>query len=928
MLENSPLQKKKNAISKQKLVFGILLALFVIAYNFIWLNRSFTMSEGWVATYVNLINQGKVPYRDFYYFLPPLNLLIDYVIWTISSGYFFVYRLIRLAERVLMVELMYHLISKKVEPFIACVGSFLGAVLASACGYDLVGDYNQTMQLLVVLLCIIVIKYVENIDNLKVKWKWMFLAGVCGGLMFLSKQTIIVSSGITFALFVLYLVITKKEKNFIKMIISVVCGLAVPLGITFAYMVYTHSLTEFIYQVFQDTSSKGSLVSIILFSQTGMIWNFVREVIAILCVAVFFVLQTKKNDSTKKSVSMLQLGLVVGAAVLIGSVYYDDVLTSFKLSFETRFTYVFIVFVALLLIVNINKLYGKLIAFGVGICSILLLLFNVNECAKVLYSDTKSFDVMGSLVTFIHLTLAIYVIFYLIKCKKNKTAVDYPLVILICGSLASGWATSMSSGVNSLTTASAFISVPTLTFVLFRNTRFSKDIYKKLFLVFALACICVCGAQKSQNAYAWWGDSEAPFIEKTLTSDIRALKGFKFSRQEKAKYDGLTELIDYYTDEDSVIFGFPYTKVYNVFLNNYNADTFVPVIFYDVCADDFAEKDAKTLRDNPPDIVVWQDIPDCVELHEEYFRDGEAVGQRKIQKWFYDVYKTDYDLVGQVDCVFVYKLKDGKEPDKTYIERKSRKNTTLEKKVVRKNKPSKTLKGEGTMSKPYLITSADDLKLFKTLVNSGEKFENEYVMQTADIDLSVFETWSPIGIYNSPGIFCGVYNGNGYTIKNLTLSGEEKNGYLGLFGQLAGTVINVTLLDCDIDGNYVGGIASYATYESKIINCAVTGGKINAENRAGGICDNSKGDVVNCICTAKVTGDVPSGISGYFYTNAENCFSTTGNDVSVDDGKPIDEATVDSLNEYLKTIQEKAFRKLLLEWKNDNGTPVLVPESK
>lgn len=910
-------------LKKQKIVFGIVLAILVVAYNFIWLNRSFTMSEGWVATYVGLINQGKVPYRDFYYFLPPLNLLIDYVIWTISSGYFFIYRLIRLAERVLMVELMYSIIVKRIDPFIACIGSFLGAVLASASGYDLVGDYNQTMQLLVVLLCIIVIQYVKNIDNLKVKWKWMFLAGVCGGLMFLSKQTIIVSSGITFALFVLYLVITKKEKNFIKMIISVVCGLAVPLGITFVYLVYTHSLSEFVYQVFQDTSSKGTIFDIILFSQTDMIWKFIRETLAILCIALFYVIQNKKSLAGKKNITVLQMGLAAASALLIGSVYYDTVIESFKESFETKFTLLFILFVAIILIINVDKLYGKLITFAIGISSVLILLFNINDCAEILYSETESFSVMNSLVTFIHLALAVYVVMYLIKCKRNKQAVDYPIVVMICGSLASGWATSMSSGADSLTVATAFISVPTLTLVLFRNKSMTKQVYKKLFIIFALTCICVCGAQKSQNAYAWWGDSEAPFIDKTETSDIRALKGFKFSQQEKVKYDKLTELIDYYTDDDSVIFGFPYAKVYNVFLDNYNMDNFVPVMFYDVCADDFATKDAKTIKENPPDIVVWQDIPDCIETHEEFFRDDEPLGQRKIQEWFCKANKTDYELVGQVDCVFVYKLKDGTKIDKKYIERKTRENKTITRAHIRKSAPENTLKGEGTRKDPYLISSAEDLRLFRILVNSGEKFEDEYFKQTADVDLSKYSsTWAPIGMYKTVGKFSGVYDGNGYIIKNADLTDSGYNGNLGLFGQLEGTVINVVLVDCIVDGENVGGIASAMTHDAKIINCSVLGGTITAEEKAAGICQNAKGDIINCVSTAEVKGEYASGISGNYYGKIENCFSSVGSEVAIDDGNAITKNTVKELNDNIDNI-EMVYDVELCHWKSSNNKLVL-----
>ena len=47
--------------------------------------------------------------------------------------------------------------------------------------------------------------------------------------------------------------------------------------------------------------------------------------------------------------------------------------------------------------------------------------------------------------------------------------------------------------------------------------------------------------------------------------NIAALKGFKFSSLEKKKYEDLNRIIEKNTNKDSTIWGFPYTKVYNIF---------------------------------------------------------------------------------------------------------------------------------------------------------------------------------------------------------------------------------------------------------------------------------------------------------------------------------------------------------------------------
>ena len=80
-------------ISTIKNVLSIGIFLAVVCYSAIYANNTFPISEGWNVNYVELIWHGKVPYRDFYYYLPPLNLLVDAVLWKLSFGSLLLYRL-------------------------------------------------------------------------------------------------------------------------------------------------------------------------------------------------------------------------------------------------------------------------------------------------------------------------------------------------------------------------------------------------------------------------------------------------------------------------------------------------------------------------------------------------------------------------------------------------------------------------------------------------------------------------------------------------------------------------------------------------------------------------------------------------------------------------------------------------------------------
>ena len=54
----------------------ITIAVVTILYSMLYIN-TMPVSEGWGIFYVEQLFQGKVPYRDFYYYLPPLNLVLD-----------------------------------------------------------------------------------------------------------------------------------------------------------------------------------------------------------------------------------------------------------------------------------------------------------------------------------------------------------------------------------------------------------------------------------------------------------------------------------------------------------------------------------------------------------------------------------------------------------------------------------------------------------------------------------------------------------------------------------------------------------------------------------------------------------------------------------------------------------------------------------
>ncbi len=182
------------------------------------------------------------------------------------------------------------------------------------------------------------------------------------------------------------------------------------------------------------------------------------------------------------------------------------------------------------------------------------------------------------------------------------------------------------------------------------------------------------------------------------------------------------------------------------------------------------------------------------------------------------------------------------------------------------------LKGEGTEQKPYLIESVEDLCRFRAFVNLGCSFNGYWIRQTVDLDLSSIENWVPIGEYGKNCYFYGVYDGAGHSISNLTILGKKNSG---LFGMLAGTVMNLGIESGRIEGACVGAIASHGTGTvPMIVNC-YNKATVEGTLRAGGIVDNFGGGIIaNCLNLGKVSGQNQSGgIASYGAKRIVNSFS-------------------------------------------------------
>ncbi|MFQ9448840.1 MAG: GLUG motif-containing protein [Christensenellales bacterium] len=183
----------------------------------------------------------------------------------------------------------------------------------------------------------------------------------------------------------------------------------------------------------------------------------------------------------------------------------------------------------------------------------------------------------------------------------------------------------------------------------------------------------------------------------------------------------------------------------------------------------------------------------------------------------------------------------------------------------------------------FYITTAQQLKRLADEVNAGDSKSDKTYLLANDIDLSGYPDWTPIGRFDPPDDmlpFSGVFDGQGYSITGLKISGNEDAR--GLFGYTYCSAIrNVVIRNPEIQGgDKVGALVGHQAYSSEgIENCAVIGGKIQGINRAGGLVGNmEESPIKNCYttCEVAVTFSKAGGIVGAHKVGSglENCYAT------------------------------------------------------
>ena len=194
--------------------------------------------------------------------------------------------------------------------------------------------------------------------------------------------------------------------------------------------------------------------------------------------------------------------------------------------------------------------------------------------------------------------------------------------------------------------------------------------------------------------------------------------------------------------------------------------------------------------------------------------------------------------------------------------------------------------GDGDADSPYQVSSAEHLA---DIPNQGL---DKYYIQTANIYLTEagYTDWTPLGTYAAP--FTAKYDGDGYVIRGLTVTGSNNNASLLGFVSGGAVIENIHIRDANVTGGLNVGIlvgiisdGGGATGGATIRNCS-TGGMVSGTARVGGMIGAVQHDdavIRESFSTADVAADpanssqrgAAGGLAGFVLSGlVENCYAS------------------------------------------------------
>lgn len=565
--------------AKDKKLSFMYLCIVVLGYLLFVFNRYLPVQEGWFQYDVLLIDNGKLPYRDFYLHIQPLYLYMIYALEKIFGPYFIYLRAYGVIERIIIVCSIFYVLRKQFNDNDAFIVTVFGVFFYSSFNVDLTYSYYQTSLLLSLASAIFFERGLKDSETVSC---FYIIAGIMVALLFFTKQStgMVFFAGLLAVLLIHYLRLKKHHEMLIAAGYYLIGFTAVAFSML-AWLVCNNALGPYFKVVFLASESKGPIFSI-LFGFVPRLWRLVDPVylivILLFIVSTFFV--DRMSGKTLKYVKS------------------NDKSTCLYYSVTVMICYIYAY-------------------FRNSVVEHIWILRN-------LYNITQYIIVVCSMV------IVAAIVYYQVKwyAEPSDEKIKMRLYWIVIAFMMM-----YSHGMSGILEAQAFIFALPLAMLLWWSTYQNNKtlrIVKGITILFGLLIVVMITSQKYSQPYYWWGWGEPNVRTANENSSLKELKGMKISLRSKNIYEKVCSIILKNTTKKDDVFFFPHNTLFNV-LTGRTYNNYTTVCYFDVCSDKHALQAAKYLEYSKPKMIIHMIFPDeAWKTHEDIFRQGKTSGQREI----------------------------------------------------------------------------------------------------------------------------------------------------------------------------------------------------------------------------------------------------------------------------------------------------------
>jgi hypothetical protein len=568
----------------------------ITAYMLLIHNRYFPIQDGGLAWYARLMQQGKLPYKDFYFYTQPLSLFISEALLHLSDKIIFA-RYYGIFERIVLFSLLYYMLSRRFSMMASTIGTLTSSIVFMTYYPDVFFSYLYTS--LVFLMAAAASLQTAYILPAK-RSSFLFLAGTFASLSFFAKQ----SNGLLgcMAIALSTILLTQNLRRVCRDLLLELCGGLLAAAPFIAWIQMNNLWKPYLTQVFIGAaSSKGTLLTILFGFLPRLVEPLTTNTLIFLGIVAAALIYDKRlsvigSPSEGKSKNRALTVYALTAVILIFVPF------TFRLSPRQAFYFI-----------NIVMYFVRMNAY------MLLSLLCLLSWHRVFRSNVKP---LGGETTVI---LAIVGLFWTFGCAASAS-IEHQSVIPSMAIL--------------------------LAFAYDRVWVVKARVMHFLVLALSLTLILTSVIQKYTVAFTWMGWREQ-VAQNSATSRWEPFGGYRAERQTIEVYDTILDDIATHSGSTDTIFTFPVMTMFN-YASGRLQPTFSQGHYWDVCPDWVAEEDANRLATAKPRLIINMDIPEDIwRYHEDVFRMHHRSGQRKIQEVIDRFISSgDYELLHEFDAPF------------------------------------------------------------------------------------------------------------------------------------------------------------------------------------------------------------------------------------------------------------------------------------